>query len=244
MIQMDVFNSLAQKYIQVPLIFPIQIVEPKDYSRSLGTDTNVDTAMTAAVKHCDAAFTLFRTDMHSKSCFINPCISYIFNIDGKYYPRESCDTFNDKKSINLTFDALNVNNSLLSSVSEDLRSSLQPFTPTKMYTLSAVEGHVGEVITTDRNVFTSGDRSNFMIGIPFCDSNDFMGGISTKSTVQIQLTGERKGYDEIKALNLAQPVTVFFQDAFLKIRAIKPSGRPQIEITKCSIEEIIASGGR
>ena len=38
----------AKGYIQVPLIF-IQIVETKDYSRSLGTDTNVDTAMTAAV---------------------------------------------------------------------------------------------------------------------------------------------------------------------------------------------------
>ena len=75
-----------------------------------------------------------------------------------------------------------------------------------------------------------------MIGIPFCDSEDFMGGISTTGTVQIELTGERRLLPDIKY----RATAICFEDALLKIRAVKPSGRPQIEITNATIEQVIA----
>jgi len=41
-----------------------------------------------------------------------------------------------------------------------------------------------------------------MIGIPFADSEDFMGGITTTGTVQIELRGTRIGTANQKKLNL------------------------------------------
>ena len=75
-----------------------------------------------------------------------------------------------------------------------------------------------------------------MIGIPFCDSKDFMGGISTTGTVQIELHGTRDKISNIKY----KATAICFEDALLKIRAVKPDGRPQIEITNASIEQLAA----
>ena len=74
-----------------------------------------------------------------------------------------------------------------------------------------------------------------MIGLPFADSEDFYGGISTSGTVQIELSGERE-----KLTNIAYKATaICFEDALMKIRAVKPDGRAQIEITNASIEELL-----
>ena len=75
-----------------------------------------------------------------------------------------------------------------------------------------------------------------MIGVPFCDSEDFMGGISTSGTVQIELSGTRDTLSEIPY----RATAICFEDALLKIRAVKPNGRSQIEITNASIEQIFA----
>ena len=56
-------------------------------------------------------------------------IQFQFNVDDKLYPRESNDTINDERFLNLTLDALNVDNSLLTSVGKDLRTGLQPYIP-------------------------------------------------------------------------------------------------------------------
>ena len=56
----------------------------------LATGQNVDSAMTVALKHCDAAFVVFKKDINTTTCFENPNIEELtFNINGKYYPRES-----------------------------------------------------------------------------------------------------------------------------------------------------------
>ena len=234
LLKMDVFNALAAKYIQVPLIFPIQTVQIKDFTNPLNAGAGTfTTANTLALKHCDAMFVVFRNGEYARTCFENPFIRFQFNIDGKMYPREEMETFDDERFINQTLDALNINNSLLSSVSEDLRTSLQP------YTTVLSSNANGTVITPTKTWFGT-DHSNFMIGLPFCDSEDFMGGISTSGTVQIELHGDRKG--DPAALNniVYRPTCICFEDALLKIRAVKPDGRSQIEITNASIEQILA----
>ncbi len=234
LLKMDIFNALAAKYIQVPLLFPIQTVQIKDFTNELqksvnGTDVvHITTANTLALKHCDALFAVFRNGENARTCFENPFISYQFNIDGKLYPREQCNSYEDARCLNNTLDALNINNSLLSSVSEDLRTSLQP------YSLLYVAG--GDGALTELHHWSLGDYSNFMLGIPLADSEDFMGGISTSGTVQIELVGDRKLFT-----NIPYRVTaICFEDKLLKIRAIKPDGRSQIEITGASIEQILA----
>ena len=86
MLQADVYDGIAQRYMQKPLVFPIQTIESKDFTTSIPSgSTDVDTAMTVALKHCDAAFTVFKKDINTTTCFENPDISNItFNINGKY----------------------------------------------------------------------------------------------------------------------------------------------------------------
>lgn len=234
LLKMDIFNALAAKYIQVPLLFPIQTVQIKDFTNELqksdnGTDiVHINTANTLALKHCDAMFAVFRNGEYARTCFENPFISYQFNIDGKLYPREQCNSYEDARCLNNTLDALNINNSLLTSISKDLRTSLQP------YSLQYISDNSGAL--TQLRYWSLGDYSNFMIGIPLADSEDFMGGISTSGTVQIELVGERQLFT-----NISYRVTaICFEDKLLKIRAIKPDGRAQIEITGASIEQILA----
>ena len=235
LLKMDVFNALAMKYINVPLIFPIQTVQIKDFTDSLPAgEGHFTTANTLALKHCDAIFTVFRHGEYARTCFDNPFISFRFNVDGKFYPREDNQTYDDERFLNLTMDALNVNNSLITSLGKDLRTSLQPFT----HYLSSNNEDGTEM--TDKQFWSLGDYSNFMIGVPFCDSEDFMGGISTTGTVQIELSGERKKPTSKSDILEYRATAICFEDALLKIRAVKPNGRPQIEITNASIEQVLS----
>ena len=233
LLKMDVFNALAAKYIQIPLIFPIQTVQIKDFTNPITTDEGgtFTTANTVALKHCDAIFTVFKRDVHARTCFENPFITFQFNVDGRMYPREQINTYEDERFINQNLDALNLNNSLISSLGRDLRNSFQPF-----YRIQTVDatGAVAQHV-----VYNDGDNSNFMIGLPFCDSEDFMGGISTAGTVQIELSGNRP---KIEGTTIKQysATAICFEDALMKIRAMKPDGRSQIEITNASIEQLLA----
>mgnify|MGYP001026342490 FL=1 len=236
LLKMDVFNALAMKYINVPLIFPIQTVQIKDFTDPIpAAEGHFTTANTLALKHCDAIFTVFRHGEYARTCFDNPFIAFRFNVDGKFYPREDNQTFDDERFLNLTMDALNINNSLITSLGKDLRTSLQPYT----YFGVAANADTDLTGAAIKKWWSLGDYSNFMIGVPFCDSEDFMGGISTTGTVQIELSGERKKV----ANDVAVPyraTAICFEDALLKIRAVKPNGRPQIEITNADITQVLS----
>ena len=240
MLQMDVFNALAAQYVQVPLMFPIQIIESKDYTKTMGKNGVIDNALTVQLKHADAMFTIFKKDVNSYSCFENPCISYQFNIDGKFFPRVPFNSVDDLRTYNQTLDALNFNNCLTTSINKDLANSLQPY---YYYYSSDSTGNL-----TQKYTYKTGDRSNFCIGIPLADSEDFMGGISTAGTVQVQLVGSRLKNggiwtDDSNAVEFNNPVALFTEDAILKIRSVKPPGTPQISITHASIEQVLAAAG-
>ena len=232
MLQADVYDGIAQRYMTKPLVFPIQTIESKDFTTNIPTAaSDVDTAMTVALKHCDAAFTVFKKDINTTTCFENPDISNItFNINGKYYPREHIDTLDDVRSRNLTLDALNCNRSLITQVPKDLHTSIQPYT--------VINSISNTGVSTASKYYNEGDHSNYFLGIPFADSDDFMGGISTaNATIQIQMTGHR---NNVYNANVAfgQPTMIITQDCLLKIWAFKSSTRKQIEITNETIEQI------
>ena len=239
LLQMDVFNSLAARYIQVPMLFPIHVVQVRDFTQPLGTKSTYNTAATIALKHCDTLFCVFRQSQYSRTCFVNPQIEYSFNVDGKFYPREPYKTVDDAKHVNMTFDALNVNNSLLTSVSKDISTSMQPYYYLHKYTLDKND----KISCSDIKKYHGLDNSNFFIGIPFADSTDFMGGISTTGTVQIELMGNRLE-ETGNITNFIAPTGIYFEDALMKIRAMKPDGRSQIEITNATIEQIIAGAAK
>lgn len=241
MLQADVFNALTLKYTQVGMLFPIHTVQVRDFTQELPTiDANstapvsYNTAATIGLTHCDTMFIVFRQSQYSRTCFINPQITYSVNIDGKYYPNEPYKTIDDSRHMNMLLDSLNVNNSLLTSLAKDIVTSAQPFYHKLVFDSNGK--------STDTLTWCGGDNSNFFIGVPFADSEDFMGGISTTGTVQIVLRGDRLATsDTVKTTKFIAPVGIYYQDAFLKVRAMKPPGRTQIEITTATLEQLVAS---
>ncbi len=239
MLRVEVANALTSKYLEVGMLFPIHEVQIRDFTQNLADADNSDvpvrynTAATIGLTHCDTMFIVFRQDQHSRTCFINPQISYRVNINGKFYPNESYNTVDDQRHINMLLDSLNINNSLITSISKDILTSVQPYYRRTVYDDKGVG--------TDMNCWYVGDNSNFFIGIPFADSEDFMGGISTTGTVQVELYGERMVHTSVKNIKFIAPVGIYYQDAFIKIRSMKPIGRSQIEITRASIEQILGS---
>lgn len=234
LLKVEVATSLAAKYAQVPLIFPIQTTQIKDFTSALpnAANTHFTTANTIALKHCGSMFLVFKDGPFARTCFNNPFLrNFRVNVDGKFYPREELATFNDRRFINLTLDALNLNNSSITSIGRDLATSLQPLTKYTVFTAR---------VPRNTHKWVHGDHSNFMIGIPFCDSDDFMGGLSTIGTVQIELSGERDGIDGRLLQYLV--TAICFEDCYLKIRSIKPDGRSQIEITNATIEQMSLGG--
>ena len=238
MLRMEVFNALSLKYLNVGMLFPIHQVQIRDFTQELPLASKSDvpvrynTAATIGLTHCDTMFIVFRRSQHSRTCFTNPQITYRVNIGGKFYPNETYQTFDDQRHVNLLLDSLNVNNSLLTSISKDILTSAQPFYHRIVYD---AEGK-----GTDKKCWNGGDNSNFFIGIPFADSEDFMGGLSTTGTVQIELSGDRQVHTEAKSVKFIAPVGIYYEDVLLKIRSQKPMGRSQIEVTTASIEQILS----
>ena len=238
MLRMEVFNALSLKYLNVGMLFPIHQVQIRDFTQDLPLASKSDvpvrynTAATIGLTHCDTMFIVFRRSQHSRTCFTNPQITYRVNIGGKFYPNEAYKTFDDQRHVNLLLDSLNVNNSLLTSISKDILTSAQPFYHRIVYD---AEGK-----GTDKKCWNGGDNSNFFIGIPFADSEDFMGGLSTTGTVQIELSGDRQVDTAIRGAKYIAPVGIYYEDVLLKIRSQKPMGRSQIEVTTASIEQILS----
>ena len=238
MLRMEVFNALSLKYLNVGMLFPIHQVQIRDFTQDLPLASKSDvpvrynTAATIGLTHCDTMFIVFRRSQHSRTCFTNPQITYRVNIGGKFYPNETYQTFDDQRHVNLLLDSLNVNNSLLTSISKDILTSTQPFYHRIVYD---AEGK-----GTDKKCWNGGDNSNFFIGIPFADSEDFMGGLSTTGTVQIELSGDRQVDTAIRGAKYIAPVGIYYEDVLLKIRSQKPMGRSQIEVTTASIEQILS----
>ena len=238
MLRMEVFNALSLKYLNVGMLFPIHQVQIRDFTQELPLASKSDvpvrynTAATIGLTHCDTMFIVFRRSQHSRTCFVNPQITYRVNIGGKFYPNETYQTFDDQRHVNLLLDSLNVNNSLLTSISKDILTSTQPFYHRIVYD---AEGK-----GTDKKCWNGGDNSNFFIGIPFADSEDFMGGLSTTGTVQIELSGDRQVDTAIRGAKYIAPVGIYYEDVLLKIRSQKPMGRSQIEVTTASIEQILS----
>jgi hypothetical protein len=239
-LKMDVYTALQYKFAEVPLLFPVQRFEHKNYTQPLGDSAQFNTAMTVCINNCDAKFTVFREyEVSSTQRFVNPGLThYKFNIDGDFYPRESYDSIDDHRNQNMLLDALNTNNSSLTSMSKDMRTSLQPYIRQQVFA-------TGTGARTESLHFTTGSRSTYILGVPFCDSEVWMGGISTNnSTVQVELVANRKqGLGRLSKFKFAQPVSIFCQDSILKIRSVRPPGKSLMELTYAKPEEILASGG-
>lgn len=240
MIKMDVYNSLEMNYLQIPLLFPIQTISNTKFTYPMNTSQHFTLQNTATLSHCDTIFVVFPGSSNERTVSYNPDIKAHLSINGKYYPRETLSTGRaDPRFVNLIFDALNINNNPLMTPGEDIVSSINPY-------LSTLRVSAADNWMCDIYCFAAGDRSNFIYAVPLSTDEDFMGGISSNgATVQIELIGDRDALsDSLNAVNHTEaPVAIFLEDKLLKIYSMKPPGKPQIQITNATLDQIVASGG-
>jgi hypothetical protein len=237
----DVSNNLRNEYTNIPLLMPIQVVEWSNFTSTLGNESNASPSATPSFKSTDAAYILFReNDVTSTQRFINPGIEHQTRIGGRQYPTRPYKTLYDQRNTNLTLDAFNINNHRLVSVSEDIRTSMQPYTK---YTAYASTGAAGA--TVERGVekyhWSTGDRGRFFIAFPFCDSNIFQGGLTLgKDVIEMKINRLRTECPpKLAAIKYQSPVIVTTSDRILKIRSFKPDGSPQAEITTATFDELM-----
>ena len=232
-VRMDVYNQVLSRFINQPMLFPIQTIISKDFSGKMPDETNgpINLPMTNALNHCNSMFIVFKKSHDDRTCFENPMIKWQVNIDGKFFPREEYQTYNDHKNMNLFLDATNFNGNGLFSVPNDIYHSLQPFVTSWKYT-AAGKG-------TETQTFVPKDRSNFAIGIPFCEDDTFQAGIHSGGTVQVELRGSRTGI--FPKMYTTSPTGLYVEDCILKLRAVKPSGEPQIASTHATPEQLLST---
>ena len=234
-VRMDVYNQVLSRFINQPMLFPIQTIISKDFSGKMPNDANdkqINMTMTNALNHCNSMFVVFKKSNNDRTCFENPMIKWQVNIDGKYFPREQYQTYSDHKNMNLFLDATNFNGNGLFSVPNDIYHSLQPFLTSYKY---AANGARTETLT-----FVPKDRSNFAIGIPFCEDDTFQAGIHSGGTVQVELLGSRTDIFTTMYGD-TNPSALYVEDCILKLRAVKPSGEAQIAYTHATPEQLLST---
>ena len=239
---MDVYNALEMNYLQIPLLFPIQTVTNVKFTYPIGTQQHFTLQNAATLSHCDTVFIVFPGNSNERTVSFNPEISAHLCINSKYYPREHLPTArNDPRFTNLIHDALNINNNPLMTPGHDISNSIYPYVDTDNL---ETQTNTRRLIKWFNNAY---DRSNFVYAVPLSTDEDFMGGISSNgSTVQIELIGDRDSdSEETNQGNLTEaPVAIFLEDKLLKIYSMKPPGKPQIQITNATLDQIVASGGQ
>ena len=232
-VRMDVYNQVLQRFISQPMLFPIQTIVSKDFSGAMPNAANgtITMAQTSALNHCNSMFIVFKKSNQDRTCFENPMIRWQVNVDGKFFPREEYQTYDDPRNMNLFLDATNFNGNGLFSVPNDIYHSLQPYLKVNKY---ASDGTL-----TAQHIYSPKDRSNFAIGIPFCEDDTFQAGMHTGGTVQVELRGARSTI--FSGMYTVNPTALYVEDCILKLRAVKPSGEPQIAYTHATPEQLLST---
>ena len=238
-VRMDVYNTVLQRFINQPMLFPIQTIISKDFSGQMPNNDNGDITMaqTSALNHCNSMFVVFKKSNNDRTCFENPMIRWQVNVDGKFFPREVYQTYDDPRHMNLFLDATNFNGNGLFSVPNDIYHSLQPFLKTTKYTIA---DNGNNFTATNSHIYTPKDRSNFAIGVPFCEDDTFQAGMHTGGTVQVELRGSRSNiFSGMYAST--NPTALYVEDCILKLRSVKPSGEAQIAYTHATPEQLLST---
>ena len=233
-VRMDIYNKVMSRFINQPMLFPIQSIISTDFANKLPNTTEPFTCVTTnALNHCNSMFVVFKKSNNDRTCFENPMIKWQINIDGKYFPREEYESHNDPRNMNLFLDATNFNGASLFSVPNDIYHSLQPY----ITTIKCTDG--GGTIAPTRT-YSPKYRSNFAIAIPFCEDDTFQAGMHSGGTVQVELRGSRENAF-LNMYNSTAPTALYVEDCILKLRAVKPSGEAQISFTHATPEQLLSS---
>ena len=233
----DVYDALKARYIQRPLTIPVNKL---DFGRFAGnmSSTQSSSTYTAAVSNVESIFVLpFTDDFHHTVCFNPEFTGFYLSISGfGNYPPQPFDTAGDGEAhnrfMNMTLDALNINNSAIMAPNKDLMNSLQK----KQVRYWNNAGACTTETRDDRH-----DCSNFLIGFPFSNDVDFQGGLTSNGNINIKLTHSTSKINELNGLlrnasnDDAVPcgigaTVMFCSDAALMIKVIPYSDQPECRL--------------
>lgn len=230
----DVYDGLKARYMARPLTIPVNKLDYGRFAGKMG-NTGSSSTYTAAVSNVESIFILpFPDDNHHTVCFNPEFQNFYLSISGfGNFPQQPFNTFgNDEKHnrfVNMTLDALNVNNSPIMAPNKDLLNSLE----TKKITSWLCNN--GAV--SDSTLSVKHDNSNFLIGIPFSNDIDFQGGLTSNGNINIKLASTNSVIDTIAnglrggttGCNIGATV-MFCTDCALMIKVIPYSDQPECRL--------------
>ena len=228
----DIYDGLKARYMARPLTIPVNKL---DYGRFAGKMSNSGSSSTytAAVSNVESIFILpFTDDLHHTVCFNPEFENFYLSISGfGNFPQQPFNTYgNDEKHVrfvNMTLDALNINNSPIMAPNKDLMNSLE-FKKTKFYTNADAD-------VQEKNNEENWDCSNFLIGIPFSNDIDFQGGLTSNGNINIKLASTASTIDTTTAAlrsgtcNIGATV-MFCTDCALMLKVIPYADQPEVRL--------------
>ena len=227
----DIYDGLKARYMNRPLTIPVNKLDYGRFAGIMGTSSTSST-YTAAVSNVESLFILpFHDDLHHTVC-MNPDFKELYlSISGfGNFPQQPFNTGgNDEKHdrfVNMTLDALNINNSPIMAPNKDLMNSLE-YKKTKYY---ATDGQLQEGNNQDKF-----DKSNFIIGLPFSNDIDFQGGLTSNGNINIKLSAGSSIINTIgQALNTNNcsigATVMFCCDAALMIKVVPYADAPEVRL--------------
>ena len=240
----DIYDGLKARYMQRPLTIPVNKL---DYGRFAGAMTNsgVSSTYTAAISNCESMFILpFPDDLHHTVCFNPEFEDFYMNISGYgNFPQQPFNTYRKKEQdekhtrfVNMTLDALNLNNSPIMVANKDLMNSLNS-NQVRGYTATKTAYNSANIETSLGSTELKHDRSNFLIGIPFSNDIDFQGGLTSNGNINIKLSsGANKIQTIANQLNgntSSLGATVMFcTDCALMIKVVQYADQPEVRLVE------------
>ena len=239
----DVYDALKARYMQKPLTIPVNKL---DYGRFAGNMKNsgISSTYTAAIQNCESMFILpFTDDLHHTVCMNPEFEDFYMNISGYgNFPQQPFNTYRkageDEKHtrfVNMTLDALNLNNSPICVANKDLMNSLES-NKVNGYTATKATA-AGTLTSTLKTTELKHDRSNFLIGIPFSTDIDFEGGLTSNGNINIKLSSGSNKIDNIASelnggtSNIGATV-MFCRDAALMMKVIPYATEPEVRLVE------------
>lgn len=231
----DVYDGLKARYMARPLTIPVNKL---DYGRFAGAISSNSSTYTTAASNVESMFILpFPDDNHHTVCFNPEFQGFYLSISGfGNFPQQPFNTFgndeNHTRFVNMTLDALNINNSEIMAPNKDLMNSLE----TKKVEFYTVDNSTGTPSTTHDNLTPKHDISNFLIGIPFSNDIDFQGGLTSNGNINFKLASTANQINTIATTYTSAPdskigaTVMFCCDCALMIKVVPYSDQPECRL--------------
>lgn len=231
----DVYDALKARYLARPLTIPVNKLDYGRFAGNIngGASGQTSSTYTAAVSNVESIFILpFHDDNHHTVCQNPNFKNFYLSISGfGNYPQQPFNTGgNDDDHIrflNMTLDALNINNSPIAAPNKDLMNSLE----SKQTTIYKEDGTVLATTINDNRH----DKSNFLIGLPFSNDIDFQGGLTSNGNINLKLSATNSDINTIgQALNSSNcsigATVMFCCDCALLIKVVPYADQPECRL--------------